>query len=73
MSEPTTTIKPAFKFAGKNETVISIIYRAKKVLRKSGANETYIDTFTRDALSGDYDHLLLTVFRYFEVEEDENS
>lgn len=61
-------VKPALNLTGEDGNPILIVVRAQKALRKTGADEEYIAEFTKDATSGDYEHLLEVVFRYFEVD-----
>lgn len=39
-----------------------------KALRKAGADQEYIDKYTKEAQSGDYDHLLRTTMDYVNFE-----
>ncbi len=59
--------KPVIKLQGEDGNAFFIIGRAITTLRKSGAKEDYIANFTKEAQSGDYDHVLQTIFKYFEV------
>lgn len=45
-----------------------IIGRVRRALRKAGVPPLEIEAFTREATSGDYDHLLQTVTTTVEVE-----
>lgn len=46
----------------------SILGRAKKALRRAGVDQAVVDAFYAEATAGDYDALLETVERWFEVE-----
>jgi hypothetical protein len=46
-----------------------IIGKVRMALRRAGADAAYLEAFTTEALSGDYDHLLLTAMRYTEFVE----
>ncbi len=45
----------------------SIIGRCRKALRRADINPREIDAFTNEATSRDYDHLLQTVMKWFNV------
>jgi len=45
-----------------------ILGKARKVMKKDGINTDIIEKFTKETTSGDYDHLLQTVMKYFDVE-----
>lgn len=68
-----TFLRPSFKLEGEDGNAFVIVARAKKAMRKVGLPEDYIDSFVKEATSGDYDNLLQTVFKYFEVDEDEEA
>lgn len=52
---------------GKNGNVFAILGECNRVMRKAGVSKEEIDEFTRVAMSGDYDHVLRTVMKNFEV------
>lgn len=62
------TIRPVLKLTGEDGNAFFIIGRAQRALRKAGAKESYVAQFVQEATSGNYDHLLQTMFKYFEVE-----
>lgn len=49
---------------GEDGNAFAIIGRARQALRR-GNRADLIDGFTKEATSGDYQHLLDTCFRYF--------
>ena len=55
------------KLTGENGNAFAIIGRVRTALRKNGRPDL-IEAFSRDAMSGDYDHLLQTCLRYVIVE-----
>ena len=57
--------KPKVKLVGTDGNAFSILARVRKVLRKAGHPEEYIDKFTEEATSGDYNHLLQLASIYF--------
>ena len=42
----------------------AILGRVRKAMRRAGLSEAEIETFTGEANSGDYDHLLQVVMRW---------
>lgn len=46
----------------------AILATVRTVLKRNGIEKAEIDEFTREAMSGDYDHLLQTVVKYVNVE-----
>lgn len=50
--------------AGEDGNAFSIVARVQKALRKAGVGQAEIDAYTREAKSGDYDHLLATTMRW---------
>ena len=47
----------------------AIMGTAQKVLKKAGADKEYTDKYLKEAMSGDYDHLLAITSEYIETEE----
>jgi len=68
--------KPKLELTGENGNAFAILGRAraalKKHLREQGKTplqvKDEVERFTREATSGDYDHLLIVVNQWFEVE-----
>jgi hypothetical protein len=54
---------------GQDGNSFSIIGRVTKQLRRGGVSKTERDRFTKEATSGDYSHLIGTVFDWVSVEE----
>lgn len=54
------------QLSGENGNAFSIIARAHRALKAAGKADR-IDAFTAEAQSGDYDHLLRTCMRWFDV------
>ena len=64
--------KPQVKLVGEDGNAFSILGRCSRSFKKSGLPQEWWDKFHAEATSGDYDHLLQTVMKYFEVDgEDE--
>ena len=59
--------KPELVLVGEDGNAFSILGRAQRVARKAGWPEEQIKEFITEATSGDYDHLLQTCNKYFDV------
>lgn len=53
---------------GEDGNAFAILGRVSKIMRKAGIPAAEQEQFTNEAMSGDYDHLLQTVMKWFEVE-----
>lgn len=60
--------KPKVDLDGEDGNAFFILARVRKAGKKVGWTDEDIDTFTKKATSGDYDHLLRTVMEYCEVD-----
>ena len=58
----------SLKLIGEDGNAFAILGRARRAL-KSGGRSDLIDTFYEEATSGDYDNLLQTCMKYFDIEE----
>lgn len=65
MSEPITKIK--VKLIGNDGNAFAILGAVQKALKDHGRSDL-VDEFLKEAMSGDYDHLLQTCCKYVEVE-----
>jgi len=52
---------------GVNGNAFSVIAACSREARKSGLPGSKIEAFKKEAMSGDYDHLLQTCFKYFDI------
>lgn len=59
--------KPTVQLSGEDGNAFSIIGRVRKALKRAGMHDE-AEAFTKEAMGGDYDHLLQTCFKYVEVE-----
>ena len=66
MRKPTE--KPKIKLVGVNGNAYNILGIAKEALMNADADSEYVDQYLEEAMSGDYDHLLLTTMNYCEVD-----
>lgn len=59
--------KPTLELIGEDGNAFFILGKASKVAKKAGWDEEKLDEFKKEAMSGDYDHLLQTCMEYFDV------
>ena len=59
--------KPELDLSDQDGNAFSILVRAAKVARRAGWSAEELTKFREEATSGDYDHLLQTCEKYFEV------
>lgn len=58
---------------GEDGNAFSIMGRAAKAARKAGLSQEQIKEYQADAMSGDYDNLLVVTMEYFDCDgEDED-
>ncbi len=63
-----TDDRPKLKLVGEDGNCFNLLGLAKKAAREADwPGEKWL-TFFKEAISGDYDHLLQTCIRYFDVE-----
>lgn len=68
----TPTVKPRLKIVGEDGNAFNLIGLAVRAGKRAGWTKDQIDGFRQQAMGGDYDQLLATIARYFElVDEDE--
>ncbi len=60
-------MKPKVKLIGADGNAFVILGRCMQIARKSKWSQEQVDQFKKEATSGDYDYLLQTVMKYFEV------
>lgn len=60
--------KPILDLTNSDGNAYMIIGRARRVAREAGWPDAEIEAFSKEASSGDYDHILQTCFKYFDVE-----
>lgn len=62
------TGKPPLKLVGTDGNAFAILGLAVRAARKAGWSHEQISDFQSEAMTGDYDHLLQTVMKHFDVE-----
>ena len=55
------------KLIGEDGNAFNILGRCQQAARRAGLPKDEIDAFIKEATSGDYDHLLQTAMRWFEI------
>ncbi len=55
------------KLTGTDGNAFSIIGAVRRALREAGVERDEIDTFRKEATSGDYDNVLATAMRWVDV------
>ena len=59
--------KPRLELSGQDGNAFLILGRAMKAARTAGWTPERIEAFTTDAQSSDYNHLLQTCMKHFDV------
>lgn len=59
--------KPKVKLIGEDGNAFAILTRARKAALKAGWTMEQVGKFSTEATSGNYDHLLAVVQKYFDV------
>jgi len=59
--------KPILELSGQDGNAFFILGRARTVARKAGWSNKKQKELMDEATSGDYDHLLQTMMKYFDV------
>ncbi|WP_372675143.1 hypothetical protein [Aquicoccus sp.] len=54
---------------GHDGNAFTVLGRCRQAAREAGLADDEIATFTTEATAGDYDHLLQTVMRWFDIHE----
>lgn len=68
MTDATATDdKPTLKLTGANGNAFVLLGKARRAARKAGWSDERWKEVQDEATSGDYDHLLTTLARHFEV------
>lgn len=56
--------RPKVRLTGSDGNALAIVGKVKRALERAGADRGVADTFVKEALSGDYNHVLTTAMRY---------
>jgi hypothetical protein len=60
--------KPVVELSNCDGNAFLILGKVRKAMKKQGVPQEKIDEFTKEATSGNYDHLLQTAMKYCKVE-----
>lgn len=66
--EEETVDKPAVQLLGRNGNAFAVIGACNTAAKKAGWSKEQIETVMDEMMAGDYDHLLHTAMKYFQVE-----
>ena len=64
-SHATEEDKPVLELTGTNPNAFSVLAKAQRVARKEGMD---FEEIRQEAIKSDYDHLLQTMMKYYEVQ-----
>ena len=59
--------KPELKLIGEDGNVFFILGKAVRAARQAGWDEERVEKFKKEAMSGDYDHVLQLCMEHFDV------
>lgn len=59
--------QPKLKLLGRDGNAFAVLGNAQAAAKKAKWSQEQIDAFAKIAKAGDYDHLLQTCMRYFDV------
>ena len=62
-----TDSKPRVKLTGQNGNAFNLLGICQRVAREAGWSNERVNEFLKEAQSGDYDNLLRTCHKYFDV------
>jgi len=51
---------------GEDGNAFAVLARVRKALKESGVPQAEVEEFTKEAMSGDYNHLLMTCMEWVE-------
>jgi len=60
-------MKPKLKIIGKDGNAFSILGEARRAAKKAGWSKAEVEKMLQESMSGDYDNLLNTMSKYFDV------
>ena len=60
--------RPPVKLVGQDGNAFAVLGACRKAAKDAGWTDDRIEAFVTDATSGDYDHLLGSAMRHFDVE-----
>lgn len=60
--------KPTVGLSNSNGNAFSIIGKCQRALKRAGYTNKQVEEFTKEASSGDYDHVIQTAMKWCDVE-----
>jgi len=60
--------RPGLRLVGEDGNAFAILARAHRAARRAGMSEDQWKAIMAEATSGDYDHLLQTMLKYFDCD-----
>lgn len=67
MNDTTNEFGVEVELTGQDGNAFAVMGACRRAARKAGIPNHRIEEFTNEAMVGDYDHLLRTCMRYFDV------
>jgi len=67
MLKENQTEKPTVRLIGHDGNAFAIMGACKRAAKEAGWSKEHIDEYLKQAMSGDYDHLLATTMTFFDV------
>lgn len=67
MNNPIRYPQVQVQLSGQDGNAFSVLNLVSKALRQKGVSKLEIETFYKEATSGDYDHLLQTCMKWVDV------
>ncbi len=64
---PDGLIRPEVELIGNDGNAFSILGNCSRELKRAGNDQSVVDAFMEEAMSGDYGHVLATASAYCEV------
>ena len=59
--------RPRLNLVGQDGNAFNVLGLARRAAKKAEWSEEKLDAFMKEAMSGDYDNLLATCMRFFDV------
>ena len=63
----TTKIRPQVRLTGGDGNAFAVMGDARKAARKAGWTRAEVEEYLKEAMGGDYNHLLAVTMKYFDV------
>lgn len=60
--------KPVVELLGSDGNAMLIIGKCRRALQRAGYTKEQVEEFSKEATSGDYDHVIQTAMKWLDVE-----